>query len=204
MLHWYHISYLDMGFVVWKPSEDDRVIPNIPSARLLSLGTFGDFVIPVLKERNDKGERQLLVSFLNRDISAMDYYTSLANSISTMPTMSTLPFSMMSITPNGSNNCQENTEISTDERVGEVLFDELSDMYDSDCDNRPQETNATLSNTITAQTWSSLVAELITEIESIGLGICQPVNGTVVTIQNQKKRGAAMLLHPLEDGGSFQ
>ena len=73
-------------------------------------------------------------------------------------------------------------------------------MYYSDCDNRPKEPNDMRKNTITVETYNILIANLITEIENTGLGICQPANDTVVTIQNQKIRRATILLRALADG----
>ena len=90
------------------------------------------------------------------------------------------------------------------ENVEEVFYATPSHMYFSECDNRSQEPNAMQRNTMTEETYSSLVANLITEIENAGLGICQSAHDTVVTIQNQKMRGAAILLRPLADGGCFQ
>ena len=61
-----------MDFAVSKPCEDETVVPNIQSARMLTLEKLGDFVILILEVRNGKEEREWLTSFLNQDIIIID------------------------------------------------------------------------------------------------------------------------------------
>lgn len=121
-----------------------------------------------------------------------------------MPTIFILPLSVILMTNSGNKTPLKDSTIHAVENVDEFVSATPSEMYYSDCDNRPQEPNTMRGNTMIAETYSSLVANLITEIDNTGQGICQTANDTVVTIHNQKIRGAAILLRPLADGSCFQ